>query len=368
MRSLAALLLVLPLAFAAVTVTLSVQDGKVALKSVTWEVARNQLAKNYGENIVKGKLILSDVLETSQGGSVTEKINTTSSALLKSSIVKRGQAKVIFTMLSNSKVAEISARVKGSALIALFYVRNMDINVVASIDKAKEAGNLTVNGFVELPAPQITVKNLLKVMIPKLKKQISSMGLELVSINYEISGRKLPPISKVTFKVVIKGSKNKILESLNSLGIPTSNLIRFINLNDTATRKVDGEADLTANLKRVNNQLLTSFSVKAKAVGSYVNTTAYLEVKNRLMPILEKLNAVQLLDYLMKTDHFSAVMSVGIDNKVSSKATFSGIYFKNEKGFWDLLKNLEKENNIVFKVLCNGKVLTPAEAERACTS
>ena len=368
MRSLAAMLLVLPLAFAAVTVTLSVQDGKLALKSVTWEAARSQLAKNYGENIVKGKLVLGDVLETSQEGSVVEKFNTTSSVLLKNSIIKRGQAKVIFTMVSNSKVAEISARVKGSALIALFYVRNMDINLVASINKVEESGNLTISGFVELPAPQITVKNLLKVMIPKLKKQISNMGLELVSIDYEVSGRRLPPISKATFKVIVKGTKNKILEALNGLGVPTSNLIQFINLNDTATRKVDGEADLNANLKRVNGQLLTSFSVKAKAVGSYLNTTAYLEVRNRLKPVLEKLNATQLLDYLVKTDRFSVVMSISVDNKVVSKATFSGIYLKNVKGLWELLKKLESENGIVFKVLCNGKAMTLAEAENACTS
>ena len=366
MRSLAVLLIVLPLVFASVTVTLSVHDGKVSLQKIQAEASRSQLSSNYNKNVVKGTLTLSDKVYTEQNA-VNEEFSTSSNVLLKNSMIKRGQAKITFTIISNPKEIDISARLKGSALIALFYVRNMDVKVSAYINKAEGTGNVTVSGFVEMPAPQVTVKNLLKVMIPKLKKQVSEAGLELVKLDYKVSGRKMPPISKVEFELVVKGSKSKILNSLGNFGIPTSSITQFVNLNDTATRKIDGEADLSASLKRVNKHLYTSFSIKAKANGNYINTTAYNEIKMRLKPILKSLNATQMIDYLEKTDKFSMALTITTDEKVNTKATFNGIYFKNVKGFWELVMKLEKEKNINFQVLCNGKIVTPSQALTSCT-
>ncbi|NPA85119.1 MAG: hypothetical protein GXO07_03835 [Crenarchaeota archaeon] len=355
MKSSVAVLLMSSLALASALVTLILQGDRVVLKEVVVNGTEVPLS-GLGVNVANGSLALEDKLMAEEGR-VKELFKASSELLLKNSLIKRGQAKVVFSILNDPKVAELSARVRGSALIALFFVRNMDVVVKSYINKEEGYGNLTLSGFVELPAPKVTVQNLLKATIPKIEKQIEEMGLELVKLEYEVSGRKMPPVSKVTFEATVRGTKEKILNYVNGLGFAPSNMLNLFNLTDNVVRKIDGEALLTAKLKKIDNELMTLFTLKVSATGIYTNTTTYEEIKRRTEVLLRPLNATDLAQYLLPSDEFMMKLTLVASDRVRMNATLQGIAFKNVPEFWTLLKKIGESGNIHFKILCDGKVV-----------
>ncbi len=363
MRNAVVLLLLVPVLFASATITFTVNDGKVYLTSAK---AVNTISnEKIANNLLKADLTISTNVENTKNG-VSEDMSLSSSALVKNSLIKRGWMDVTFNILSNKNSIDVNARMKGSALVALFFVRDMDVTAKTHIDKQKGTGEATVSGYVIFPAPQVTVKNLLKVMIPKLKKAVSEAGLKLVELKYEVSGKKVPPLSKVTFEIVVSGSKDKILKSLNVLGIPMTNITKILSLNDTVTRKVDGSAKVKVSLKRVGNVIASLFNVEARAHGTYLNTTVTNEIKKRLKVVLEYANAEEALKYLLPTDKASMKLEAKYQgSKYEVDATFNGVAFKNAKGFWEALKKIEEKGAKVM-VVCNGKTLPLEEALSTC--
>jgi len=366
LRSAVALLALSAMALAAATITLTVNDGKVALSKIVVEAEREKFPFQYGESLVSSQLVAVDKL-WGEGSSVKESFSTNSALTLSSSPLKKGRAEITLSITSDPTTVSLHSRIKGSVLVLFFYIRNMDIVLNSVINKQDNSGNLTIDGFAELPSPKVTVEKMLNTMIPKIKAGIEDLGLKVVELKYEVTGKSLPPTSKVKMYVILKGERDKIVESLNSLGIPTSELLNLINMNDTVVRKVNAQANLELSLKRSGKELFTEIRAKVRGEGVYLNDTVRYELRSRLEPVLKALNVTELEGYLLPTNNVTSSLTVNVTgNKVKANFVFTNVYFNNTEELWKTLKRIEDELGVNFEVLCSGKVYDIERAASSC--
>ena len=291
---------------------------------------------------------------------VEEKITVRGESYMTKSLIKKSNLKGTLSVLSEKNVTKLNLRVKGSLIVAFFFVRDSDIAVKLTINNKKGEGLMQVKGYVILPAPKKTVENLVKVYVNNIKSHLESYGVK-VNIAYKISGKMLPPLSRIDLNVTIKGNKENVMKLAESLGLKNYlGLNNIGNITSIGTRRISGTFTVKSTLVKYRGTLATRSTLSASVTGKYYNVTVTDEIKERLKVLLSAVGVKELTNYLLPTSkvEISAFNSVK-DNHAKIVIHIKGLMFKNTKGFWNALEKLVESGKVSKIVVnCNGKEIT----------
>ncbi|UXD22900.1 hypothetical protein IPA_09420 [Ignicoccus pacificus DSM 13166] len=352
-RVLVGLLLISMTIFAAnATVYLKVVNNKVELCKM--EVKGTYSGTTINKNVLKSSLKLNSII-TEGNGVVKEKISTSGSSELKASLLKRGSLKLNFSLRSNATAADLGIRIRGSVLVSLIYVRNSDLKINIILNKNSEKGLVKITGFVGLTTPVTVVKNLLKVQVPKIKKQMEEHGVKIIKFDYKVTGKKVPPMTRVDVDIEVEVSKDSLKSALDNFGL--GYLTGYLEVKDNITRIITGNATALARVKSITvndiPEFFTTVTFKAEALGKYYNTTVVHELRNRLKFFNKILNITSISDYLLSTTKASSSVTANYEKgKASAIAQFQGVYFKDSPAFWKSVFDIAKKENVKVLVTC----------------
>ena len=340
------------------TIKLKVDNAKVYLLELT---ARKSYITNskLAENVIESNLMLESQI-SQKDGYVSESFSSSGKSEMKSSLLKRSNVNLDFSLLSNETSANIDLRLRGSLLVSLIYIRNSDLLISVSINKNKKEGELTLKGFVSLTTPVTTIKNLLKLQVPRIRSSFEKSGIKVVKLEYKVTGRKIPPMSTVKLNIVLLIKKSDLESLLDKFGL--GYLTSYLNITDNVTRTVTGHGYLRSTVKTIKVNGLPEFhtiiSFKASAKGKYYNTTVVNELKNRLSILNKLLNLTNVSNYLGGISKSSMMLNLAYaKGKSSVDAKFNNLYFMNNKGFWQTIYEIAKKEGIRVLVLCNGQTM-----------
>lgn len=357
MRKVALALLLATLALAKPTVIVYFTTNKTTV-ALTKIIVKGTIEEggSFGK-VLKATNIINSTLYNAQC-CVKEDIAVKGNSYIVNSLIKKGNLKGTISILSNKSVNEVTLRVKGSLIVAFFFVRDSDITVKLMTDNAKKEGTLEVKGYVVLPAPKKTVENLLKVYTKNIKNYLEKYGVK-VSIYYNVKGKMVPPITKVDIDIKVSGNKDNVLKIANSLGIKNYiNVFNITEYNTNAIRKVKGSFSATAKLTRFEGRLTTFITLHGTLHGNYYNTTVSNEISQRIKLLTHIIGTTPISQYLIPTNKVTTnIMSDVTGKKVELVVSAKGILFKNTKGFWNVIEDLLKSGKI-SEVICNGKVVS----------
>ncbi len=356
MRRVILALLLVTLALAKPTVIVYFTTNKTAV-ALTKIIVKGSIEENGGfGKVLKAINIINSTLYNAQC-CVKEDIVARGNSYITNSLIKKGNLKGTISILSNKNVSEATLRVKGSLIVAFFFVRDSDITMKLITNNIKKEGTLEVKGYVVLPAPKRTVENLLKVYTRNIKNYLEKYGVK-VSIYYNVKGKLVPPISKVDIDIKVTGNKDNVLKIANSLGI--KNYINVFNITEYSSntiRKVKGSFTATAKLTRFEGRLTTFITLHGSLHGDYYNTTVNNEISRRIKLLTHIIGTTSISQYLMPTNKvITNVLNTVTGKKVELIINAKGILFKNTKGFWNAVEDLLK-NGKISEVICNGKVI-----------
>ena len=307
-------------------------------------------------NVIKATNIINSTLYQAQC-CVKENIILKGSSYVTNSLIKKGDIKGTISILSSKDKSEATVRVKGSLIVAFFFIRDSNIVIRLITNNVEKRGQLEIKGYVVLPAPKRTVQNLLKVYTKDIKNYLQKYGVK-VTINYSVKGKMIPPISRVDIDVKISGSKNNVLKIANSLGLKNYiNVINITKIKPSVIRKVIGSFRANAKLMNFEGKLTTYITLQGTLHGNYYNTTVPNEVAQRIKLLTKVIGTNTFSQYLIPSNRVSTnILNTIASNKVKVIITAKGIYFKNTTGFWKSIEDLLKSGKI-SEVVCNGKVI-----------
>ncbi len=355
--ALALLLLTSTLLAMNATLQVSVQGNKIYLNKL---VATKEYTGKLASNVIKSHLSLITSMKQ-EGNIVIETFKSDGSSELKSSLIKRGRMQLDFAMSSNATSADLKLRVRGNVLVSLIYIRNSDLLILISINKNAKEGTVKINGFVSLATPVTTVKNLLKLQVPKIKENLKKNGVNVIKFDYKVTGKRLPPISKVELDIILKMKKKDLENILSKFGLDY--LLNYAEINDNVTRTITGSGTVNARVRTVTKNeipiFFTLMNFQGKATGKYLNTTVTQEIKNRIKLLSEILNISNIANYIGNVKSASSKFSLQYSKgKTSAVVTFNGVYLLNTKTVWNALYELSKKEGIKILVVCGKNVFT----------